>query len=87
MQTIPMDLDGAFVVNRPRTPVPTPARYAKDVAAAFPELGECGLADVHGAVVTGLRVMASRKDPGPLPSYKVKSRIKSRRQKKGRRRR
>ena len=101
MQAIPMDLDGAYVVNRREfsTRWPSPARYARDVAAAFPELGPCAAADLdqpvrrisvhsHG-LLTRAEVLdvVHRRDPGPLPSHKVRSRIKSRRQKKSKRRR
>lgn len=105
MQPIPLDLDGAYVVNRREfsTRWPSPARYARDVAAAFPDLKRNGTEDMgveakrwtintHGiSPVEAERIgrklpVEFREDPGPLPSYKVKSRIKSKRQKKGRRR-
>lgn len=49
MHTIhaPMDLDGAFTINKlPLAQRLTPARYARDVAAAFPELGRNGTEDM-----------------------------------------
>lgn len=69
----------------------SPRQFQRLVDQTFPELTLPAVA-VMGAEARRLSVNTHgvspcEQDPGPLPSYKVKSRIKSRRQKKAKRRR
>lgn len=73
-----LDLDGAIIVDRARAIThPTPARYAEDVAAAFPELGESVYQDLrldapHGPVALALpQVRQSLRPDVTLPRKTV----------------